>query len=299
MNTIHTQDRYVFSEDELLAEIFKFYQTANSKSLHIMCGHFMLFYDKSSNKLVPGVFEDIADEPLRSIIKDRVGIFPSYSWDLGITISDSYMRATGLTAHLILLINDWQYTPPLHASKHLRANFYSSFNLPPKTYATRLKRSSLTAIQNIAASRKHCLCFPETWLKNRFQNEATRLVKQGKLQSRSLPDKPEMSEISYIDSTGHEMPLVSCGMTACAGEITEMISEAYRGGARLLVLLAPSECHNPIRKGVEIALSLYNLDPMKVLVADLGGAGETTSAEIYTRGVHMVIYSTADDINEQ
>lgn len=299
MNPIHTEDRYIFSEDELLAEIFKFHQAPDFKSLHIMCGHFMLFYDKSSNRLVPGIFEDIAHEPLRSIIKDRVGVFPSYSWDLGIKISDSYMRATGLPAHLILLINDWQYTPPPNISEDLRANFYSSFNHLPKTYAKRLKRSSLTAIQNIAASRRHFLCFPETWLKNRFQNEATRLVKQGKLHNRCLPGKPEMSEISYIDSLGHEMPLVSCGMTACAGEITEMISEAYRGGARLLVLLAPSECHNPIRKGVEIALSLYNLDPMKVLVADLGGAGETTSAEIYTRGVHMVMYSTLGDVNEQ
>lgn len=81
-------------------------------------------------------------------------------------------------------------------------------------------------------------------------------------------------------------------MTGCAGEITEMISEAYRAGARLLILLAPSECHAPIRKGVEIAFSLYEFDPVSILVADLGGSGELTTEEIYSKGIHIVIYRT-------
>ncbi|MCO7597547.1 hypothetical protein [Pseudomonas guariconensis] len=101
-----------------------------------------------------------------------------------------------------------------------------------------------------------------------------------------------MSEISFTDASGATLPLVSCGMTGCAGEITEMISEAYKSGARLLVLLAPNECHEPIRKGVEIALSLYNFEAVSILVADLGGSGELNIEEIYSKGIHVVTYET-------
>jgi len=41
---------------------------------------------------------------------------------------------------------------------------------------------------------------------------------------------------------------------------------------------------------VEIALSLYKLDAMKLQVADLGGSGEMTLEEIYSRGVNLVTY---------
>ncbi|MBK5012304.1 hypothetical protein IAE33_004164 [Pseudomonas sp. S60] len=299
MSTIHTDDRYAFSEDQLLTEVFKFADTSRFGDLHIMCGHFMLFFDSCLNTLIPGIFEDISYEPLRSIIKDRVGIFPSYSWDLGVKISDIYTEINNLPASLILLINDWQYTPTKEASKDLRGHFYSTFNALPERYENTLKRSSFTDLRNISASRKHSLCFPETRLKNRFQNEASRLVKQGKLQSRYLPGQPYMSEISFTDSMGDVLPLVSCGITACAGEITEMISEIYKNGARQLVLLAPTECHNAIRRGVEIALTLYKFEPMKILVADLGGAGESTEEEIYGRGVHVATYSTMDPNNEE
>ncbi|WP_033727332.1 hypothetical protein [Pseudomonas cremoricolorata] len=297
MNAIHVDERYIFSEHELLNEVCRFTNDPGFPSLYLMCGHFMLFFDASTNRLIPGVFEDIANESLRVIVKKRVGIFPSYSWGLGVKIADAYIDLNRRPASLILLINDWQYTPSLDGSEYLRSSYYSSFALPER-YADELKRASFTPLRKICASHKHPLCFPETWLKNRFQNEASRLVKKGKLQSRYLPEKPNMSEVSFIDSTGHEMPLVSCGMTACAGEITEMISEVYKNGARMLILLAPAECHHAIRKGVEIALSLYDFEPMKVLVADLGGGGESTIEEIYRRGVHLAIYSTVGASNE-
>ncbi|MFK3815597.1 hypothetical protein ACI2KG_03135 [Pseudomonas sp. NPDC089407] len=101
-----------------------------------------------------------------------------------------------------------------------------------------------------------------------------------------------MSEISFTDSSGITLPLISCGMTGCAGEITELISEAYKSGARLLVIFAPSECHAPIRKGIEIALSLYDFESVSILVADLGGSGEFTPEEIFTKGAQVITYET-------
>ncbi|MFP3862228.1 LPD16 domain-containing protein [Pseudomonas capeferrum] len=292
MRKITIHENCAFTEEELKNNIHNFMNAEPSNSAHIMAGHFMLFYDKQSDRLIPGVFEDIEDPTLKTQIKERVGIFPTYSWMLAIELAEHHIVNNNKSANLLLLINDWQYVPSDELTYDYRAEFYNRFKELPASYLAHLNSSSIVTTKNITSSRRHTLCFPETWLKNRFQNEASRLVKQGKLKKRYIPEQPEMSEISFTDASGTSLPLVSCGMTGCAGEITEMISEAYRAGARLLILLAPNECHAPIRKGVEIALSLYDFDPVSVLVADLGGSGEFTTEEIYSKGIHIVTYRT-------
>ncbi|MBH3386036.1 hypothetical protein I5S53_19010 [Pseudomonas juntendi] len=292
MKKITTHESFAFTEAELKSRICNFMDAEPLNAAHIMAGHFMLFYDKQSDRLAPGVFEDIQDPTLKAQIKERVGIFPIYTWKLAIEFAEHHIVKNNQSGNLLLLINDWQYVPSDKITQDYRAEFYNHFKQLPTSYLTHLSSSSIVTTKNITPSRKHTLCFPETWLKNRFQNEASRLVKQGKLEKRRIPDQPEMSEISFTDSSGTPLPLVSCGMTGCAGEITEMISEAYRAGARLLILLAPNECHAPIRMGVEIALSLYEFDPVSILVADLGGSGELTTEEIYSKGIHIVTYRT-------
>lgn len=292
MHKITTHENFLFSEESLKNNMRGFMNTSPSDSVYIMAGHFMLFYDKQSDRLAPGIFEDIQNPTLKSQVKQRVGIFPTYSWKLAIELAEHHIVTNNKNAKLLLLINDWQYVPSDKSACDYRTEFYNSFKELPGSYLAHLNSSSIVTTQNITCSRRHTLCFPETWLKNRFQNEASRLVKQGKLSKRYIPEQPDMSEISFIDASGTSLPLVSCGMTGCAGEITEMISEAYRAGARNLILLAPNECHAPIRKGVEIALSLYDFEPLSVLVADLGGSGELTTDDIYSKGIHIVTYRT-------
>lgn len=115
-------------------------------------------------------------------------------------------------------------------------------------------------------------------------------MKQGKLEKRVLEDRPNQSEISFLDETGHYRTLISCGITGCAGEVTEMISEVYKAGKRLMLIFAPGECHAPVKSGIEIALSLYNLDGMKIIVADPGGSGELTPEEIYNKMVSFSVF---------
>lgn len=292
MRKITIHENFAFSEDELTDIIYSFMNSEPSHSVHIMAGHFMLFYDKQSNRLVPGIYEDVQDPTLKSQIKERVGIFPTYTWKLSVQLAEHYIIKNNKNANLLLLINDWQYVPSDGLANEYRTEFYKHFNMLPDSYLAQINSSSVVTTRNITRSRRHPLCFPETWLKNRFQNEALRLVKQGKLEKRYIPGRPHMSEITFSDTSGSSLPLVSCGMTSCAGEITEMISEAYRAGARLLILLAPNECHAPIRKGVEIALSLYDFEPISVLVADLGGSGELFTEDIYSKGIHIVTYRT-------
>ncbi|MBO0366365.1 hypothetical protein GIB23_04625 [Pseudomonas putida] len=292
MTAITTTEYFTLSELELMTRAEEFIKSTATQNLHIVAGHFMLFHDKIDNRLIPGIFEDIINPELSAQVRARVGIFPTYSWQLGIKLAEHHITTSQKCANLILLINDWQYVSNGGDNNCYRASFYEKFETLPPSYQESLSSSEVLSTANVTPSRKHPMCYPETWLKNRFQNEAERLVKQGKLQKNSIAAQPELSEISFTDACGTCLPLVSCGMTGCAGEITELISEAYRAGARTLIILAPSECHTPIRMGVEIALTLYDLDPMSVMVADLGGNGELTPEEIYSKGSHIVTYRT-------
>jgi hypothetical protein len=292
MRQLTVSEKNVFSEGELLDEIKASMRDDNFNDVIIMAGHFMLFFDAAAKQLVPGIFEDIENDVLKEQVKERVGIFPSYTWDLGIRLGDYYRFRHSKPARLLLLVNDWQYAPDSGVAGDYRSTFYTKFSKLPPHYSLRLQASAHLTEKDMLASRKHALAFPETWLRYRFQNAATRLVKAGKLQKRFLADRPGRSEVSFTDASGTSLPLISCGITGCAGEITEMISEVHKSGSRYLVILAPAECHAPIRTGIEIALSLYNLQNMKVLVADPGGSGEISSDEIFGRGVSLASYQS-------
>ncbi len=143
------------------------------------------------------------------------------------------------------------------------------------------------------ASRKHPIAYPETWLKYRFQKSADKLVKAGRLERRVLDNGPNAgTEVSLVDENGDYKPLITCGVTGCAGEVTEMISEVYKANHRLLLIFAPGECFQPVKTGVDIALSLYGLSGMKVIIADPGGSGEMEPQEIFSKLVNLAVFSS-------
>lgn len=280
--------RLVASEQELRDAIRQELAGADLGEPVIMGGHFMLFEDPATGRLVPGLIEEQRDETMRRRVAGRVGIFPGYTWGLSLDLAREFIER-GAGARLLLLINDWQYVPTTgRPASELRAEFLEAFTELPASYQEALAEADLTA-DVMLPSRKHPLAFPETWLKYRFQKAADKFVKQGLLEKRFLgpeePEEPEQgprdTEVTFLDAEGNYRTLISCGVTGCAGEITEMISEVHRAGHRTIVIFAPGECLMPVRTGVEIALSLYGLRGMRVVIADPGGSGEMSQDEIY------------------
>ncbi|MCO7597506.1 MULTISPECIES: LPD16 domain-containing protein [Pseudomonas] len=151
MPNITSNEIFVFSEAELLTKIHDFVENEKFHDLHIMAGHFMLFYDNQKNKLVPGIFEDINSTPLKEKIRSRIGIFPSYSWHLGVQLAEHHISKNQKSANLLLLINDWQYVPDKESNYDYRAEFYSSFTELPPTYISRLQSSNIVSTKNIIA----------------------------------------------------------------------------------------------------------------------------------------------------
>ncbi|CCH31815.1 LPD16 domain-containing protein [Actinosynnema sp. NPDC047251] len=277
------EELHEFVRDELAERV--------SDDLVIMGGHYMLFADEDSDALVPGIIEEQASETMRTRIERRVGIFPGYTWDLAVELAEKHAGQFADT-RLLLLVNDWQYVPTRgRSASELRAEHFAGMDALPARFRETLARSSVLSEANVLASRKHPLVFPETWLKYRFQKSADKLVKQGRLEKRLLETgRAGDAEVSFLDADGNYRTLISCGVTGCAGEITEMISEVHRAGHRTLLIFAPGECFAPVRTGVEIALELYGLTGMHVLVADPGGSGEMSVAEIYGKTVNAVSF---------
>lgn len=287
--SIRSAHQLVESEDDLLALVRQEVAATKQQDVVIMAGHFMLFIDEEKNRLVPGIMEEQESQVMRDRIARRVGIFPVYTWHLGVQLAREW-APTFTDIKFLLLINDWQYVPTQGGSApELRKQFYESFDRVPAMYLDLLQQGGTFSADNVMASRKHPLIFPETWLKYRFQKSAEKFVKAGKLAKRVLDAERNDSEVSFLDSDGNYTPLISCGVTGCAGEITEMVSEVYKAGRRLLVIFAPGECYQPVHTGVEVALTLYGLTGMKVIITDPGGSGEMTREAIYEKMVNFTV----------
>ncbi len=283
---------FVSSESEMLDVLQDQLQSPYGQDLVIMGGHFMLFYDPDSNTLVPGIFQDLLNEDIRSKVCNRVGIFPLYTWELALKIGGDYSVETKSKVKFLILINDWQYVPQTGSAGEHRELFYRKFREIPISYRESMKAQGLFSKLDILPSRKNNIAFPETWLKYRFQKSATKLVSRGKLEKKYVGDNSNETEISFVDEDGGYNPLISCGVTGCAGEITEMLREVYEVGHKLILIFAPHECHVSVKAGVEIALKIYELKGMKVVVADPGGSGEMSVDAIYERMVSVSVYKS-------
>ena len=287
MSLFRQNSRLVDSEQQLLELIGREIRSTGERHVVIMAGHFMLFMDPELGRLVPAILEEQHSEEMRTRVGQRVGIFPTYTWQLGLQLAEDF-ASSDRSFKFLLLINDWQYVPSSGSASELRQSYFEEFSALPETYESALRQRGFSPDQLIG-SRKHPLAFPETWLKYRFQKTAERLVKSGKLTKRVLDAGRNDTEVSFENGDANKLPLISCGVTGCSGEITEMLAEVFRAGYRFLVLFAPAECYESVRTGVDVALNLHELVGMKVIIADTGGSGEMTREAIYSKLVHVTV----------
>jgi hypothetical protein len=139
----------VASQEELLQKLRAELSASKQDSLIVMAGHFMLFVDDESGRLVPGIMEEQSSDDMRNRIARRVGIFPRYTWDLSVELAEDF-RGKFDSINILLLINDWQYVPANGVSpSQLRRDFYEQFTGLPDSYRARLERSAWLSSENV------------------------------------------------------------------------------------------------------------------------------------------------------
>lgn len=258
-----------------------------AQTVVMQAGHFLLYYDNSSAKILPCI-EEALTEPRHTEIKHDYSRFPVLTWHLGLrllaTISATKKR-------VMVVVNDWQYLPKMVN----RADFYSEYRNLPKCYAEELARYSghITLFEPKAVSTGVSTApfFGEMNLRNRYQRHVSKLIADGKLPPRAiLETRNKHGFCSLPDLAGVHREVYCSGKTGdCTGEIAEMIHEAStRDGATCFINLYPLVCREFVELGSQFAVELLgapcstilNLGFQSTAVHDCIQLIETTEATL-------------------
>ena len=249
-----TLKRYFPKDYESLRELVQ--KAAQEAEIVVMqAGHFLLYHDPGSGKILPCVDEALI-EPRHAEIKKDYAQFPILTWQLGLRL---LAPLSAPVKQVMIVVNDWQYL----SKTCNRADFYSGNKQLPKSYAEELDRYSKTIAlfepKKIKTGTSTAPFFGEMNLRNRYQKHVRKLIAANKLPPGAvLQAKDNDVYCSLPDLAGIQREVYCSGKTGdCAGEIAEMIHEASaRARATCFINLYPLVCREFVELGSQLAVDL-------------------------------------------
>jgi hypothetical protein len=230
----------------------------------MQAGHFLLYYDKETGKIIPCIPEALND-PRHAGIRADYGQFPIITWRLGLRLLDSLVASA---KRIMIAVNDWQY---LEKGCN-RADFYAQQKKLPGSYEQELVRYSkdisLFQPKPLKSGDSTRPFFGEMNLRNRFQRHVSKLMKSGKLPSSVIHHSSNgMVTCSFPDLAGIQREVYCSGKSGdCAGEIAEMIHEASKhSGVTCFINLYPLVCREFVELGSQLAVELLSSSCKTVL----------------------------------
>ncbi len=253
----------------------------------VQAGHFSLFRWKESACCIPGVFHEIrGDSTARRRIREVIGAFPLATWMLGVAIVKE-LRASGTHSSLITVVNDWQHVASgvPGGARAVRESFYRSAAPTLSVYARVLRCTGLASSLRTGIGRNGALV-SENWLRHRVARHLAKLQRDEDGEGALLRWEREPSGRSCLKYFGESEPstVLRYNHGDCAGEISELVSEAHRLGYRALLNFFPTECAGPVVSGTERGLTIFGIDGLTVLNVGLSCAGERSLAGILDKG---------------
>jgi len=254
----------------------------------MQAGHFLLYYDQETGKILPCIPEALGD-PRHAAIRADYAQFPIITWGLGLRLLASLSTST---KRIMAVVNDWQYLP----KSANRADFYAAHGRLPKSYEEELGRYSSTITLFEPKRSKTGVAtapfFGEMNLRNRYQRHVSKLIAAEKLpRGAVLQTRKNAVFCSLPDLAGVHKEVYCFGKTGdCAGEIAEMIYEASsRGGATSVINLYPLVCREFVEFGSQLAIDLLgstcktvlNLGFQSTAITDCNQMIETTEATLH------------------
>ena len=265
----------------------------------IQAGHFMLLGDTSTGQVDPMVIEEAQDPTQRRLFADAVGVFPTFSWILGVELVALLLRR-GIRAELCTIVNDWQYIPrEWPEGGHLaRMAFYEGHRWPLPSQRRILETIELSgeALADLDPNGLHGGFLSERWLRRRLERRLNKAVKKGREIGLGLELRPgKVSPCMIFPTLEGRFELVSDGQANCAGEMTEFVRHTSLAGYKSLVNMYPHPCEHMVTTGTQIGLDLFGLDDLAVLNVGLSAAGERTPAEIVDNSIWLHRVARGED----
>ena len=146
-------------------------QLQGARCVVIQAGHFLLYYDHTEARLLPGI-ADALDGPRHALVAQEIGHYPLLTWQLAIPM----LAAVTIPRKLaMVVVNDWQYVP----KEVDRFNFYRQYPVLPKTYQALLDQYpeiQLLRPRQASGSRTGDY-FSEQTLRNAYERHVKELIK--------------------------------------------------------------------------------------------------------------------------
>lgn len=231
----------------------------------VVAGHFVL--DRRGDELEDHLDdEDVLPEPLDSFRE-----MARVSWKAACAAVARAQR-DGRSASLAVLVNDWQFVTPAHASD--RRSKEREAQRARDTYYERVR--TLPAF-HIRTLHETGLDFDSVWKNDEQQwmyseqDLRKRLAKTVRERLRDNPDNlsVELSPngepvVKVVSPALGEYTLLYCGNTNCAGEVAQLYGELRERSVGRAILLYPISCLGPVLTGTQLGQELFGLKGMRV-----------------------------------
>ena len=251
---------------EAITKIYKIINKFKKKdsALIIHAGHFLLLYDKQSDKIVPGIYSNMKKANYSEQLCEEMGLFPILTWEIAVKILNKFHVTN---KRLLVIVNDWQYLKHL---KNRRYEFYNLFPKLPDEYSKLLKNAGLKDSVILAPPDKANTgkYYSEIYLRNKFQWSIKKIGKKINLR------KPSFK----LEETG-----TFCGRPNCTAEVAQLVADAasaYDHSDVSFVNFYPLTCKNFVEEGTKLAYKLFGLKKLNVLNIGVPNIGIKTVKDV-------------------
>lgn len=250
----------------------------NPRRLAVQAGHFMLGYNRKLGKCVPLIDQcynpanlELDDEQKIKIA--RIGQFPIFTFRAGAELV-AEAKARGIDAKLVLIVDDISFMHTIKDNGQARNEFLKAMVELPEPYAQILAELSL-GLADVESSSRHPLCFPETWLRNRFM----RMTKSRELGLERDGDKLlfEGTELGHCELGGN-----------CVSEIMIFLDEIRKKAFDWVASFIPFSCRNPATAATEMVGVVLEWDS-RIPVTNLFIEGSQIPAGVDTEKADFTI----------
>lgn len=264
-------------------------RTAGAESVAIQAGHFLLYYDRTEDQLLPCVASELIG-PRHEPIRKAAGFFPILTWELGVRLLNAIPAKSKF---IMALVNDWQYVP----KDVPRARFYEQTPHIPTTFQNCLdERGNGIKLLMPAQKRngnKTGQLFSEHGLRKQYARHVKQLIEKSELpRNAELQGNSENLTCNLVDTLGRKQEIYCTGKSEnCTHEVAELIfSVNALTECDAFINLYPLVCKEYVETGTELSFELFKTPMTVVLNIGMAATG-VLSEEALLRSTAVTIQS--------